>query len=41
MVEEKVLTTAREYAAAVRKTMDVRGVFLYGSHNGGKKGQRY
>ena len=32
MVEEKVLTTAREYAAAVRKTMDVRGVFLYGSH---------
>lgn len=32
MVEEKVLTMAREYAAAVRKTMDVRGVFLYGSH---------
>lgn len=32
MVEEKVLTTAKEYAAAVRKTMDVRGVFLYGSH---------
>ena len=32
MVEEKVLTTAKEYAAVVRKTMDVRGVFLYGSH---------
>lgn len=32
MVEEKVLTAAREYAAAVRKTMDVRNIFLYGSH---------
>ena len=32
MVEEKVLTTAREYAAAVRKTMNVRNIFLYGSH---------
>lgn len=32
MVEEKVLTAAREYAAAVRKTMNVRGIFLYGSH---------
>lgn len=32
MVEEKVLTAAREYAAAVRKTMNVRNIFLYGSH---------
>lgn len=32
MVEEKVLTAAREYAAAVRKMMDVRNIFLYGSH---------
>lgn len=32
MVEKKVLTAAREYAAAVRKTMDVRNIFLYGSH---------
>ena len=31
MVEEKVLTAAREYAAAVRKTMNVRDIFLYGS----------
>ena len=36
MVEEKVLTTAREYAAAVRKTMNVRNIFLYGSHAKGE-----
>ena len=36
MVEEKVLTTAREYAAAVRKTMNVRDIFLYGSHARGE-----
>ena len=36
MVEEKVLTAAKEYAAAVRKTMDVRDVFLYGSHARGE-----
>ena len=36
MVEEKVLTTAREYAAAVRKAMNVRNIFLYGSHAKGE-----
>lgn len=36
MVEEKVLTVAREYAAAVRKTMKVRDIFLYGSHAKGE-----
>lgn len=36
MVEEKVLTVAREYAAAVRKTMNVRDIFLYGSHARGE-----
>ena len=36
MVEEKVLTTAREYAAAVRKTMNVRNIFLYISHAKGE-----
>ena len=36
MVEEKVLTAAKEYAAAVRKTMNVRDIFLYGSHARGE-----
>ena len=36
MVEEKVLTVAREYAAAVRKTMNVQDIFLYGSHARGE-----
>ena len=36
MVEEKVLTTARKYATAVRKTMNVRNIFLYGSHAKGE-----
>ena len=37
MVEENVLTMSREYAAAVRKTMDVRGGILYGFHVWGAK----
>ncbi|MCI9610406.1 MAG: nucleotidyltransferase domain-containing protein [Oscillibacter sp.] len=36
MIEEKVLTTAKEYAATVRKTMDAHDVFLYGSHAKGR-----
>lgn len=40
MVEEKVLTAAKEYADAVRERMDVRDIFLYGSYARGeaKKG---
>jgi predicted nucleotidyltransferase len=32
MAEAEVLKTAREYAAAVRKMMGTREIFLYGSH---------
>lgn len=32
MDQEKVLTTAKEYAAAVRKVVDATAVFLYGSY---------
>ena len=32
MDQEKVLTIAKEYAAAVRKVVNATGVFLYGSH---------
>lgn len=32
MVENKVLTLARQYADAVRDTIPAKDVFLYGSH---------
>jgi len=32
MDKNEVLTYAKEYAAAVRKTMDADEIFLYGSH---------
>lgn len=32
MDQEKVLTIAKEYAAAVRKVVDATAVFLYGSY---------
>ena len=32
MDQEKVLNIAREYAAAVRKVVDVTAIFFYGSY---------
>jgi predicted nucleotidyltransferase len=32
MAENEILSTAREYAAAVRDIIDAKAIFLYGSH---------